>query len=88
MGWDSLTETEQAISLLVSHGLSNQEVAQQMYVSVHTVAAHLRQIFRKLGITSRVELTRLAIENAHRRERGRPPGRRLELGHRHRRDRG
>jgi len=88
VGWDSLTETEQAISLLVSHGLSNQEVAQQMYVSVHTVAAHLRQIFRKLGITSRVELTRLAIENAHRRERGRPPGRRLELGHRHRRDRG
>ena len=88
VGWDSLTETEQAISLLVSHGLSNQEVAQQMYVSVHTVAAHLRQIFRKLGMSSRVELTRLAVEDAQRRERGRPHGRRLELGHRHRRDRG
>ena len=88
VGWDSLTETERAISLLVSHGLSNQEVARQMYVSVHTVAAHLRQIFRKLGITSRVELARLAVEDAQRRDRGRPHGRRPEPGHRHRRDRG
>jgi DNA-binding CsgD family transcriptional regulator len=67
-GWDSLTETELVISRLVSQGLSNQQVAQQMYVSVHTVASHLRQIFRKLGITSRVELTRQAIEHTSRPE--------------------
>ncbi len=72
-GWDSLTETERAISGLVSQGLSNQQVAGQMYLSVHTVAAHLRQIFRKLGITSRVELTRLAIEHGQHRDRGHPP---------------
>ena len=71
-GWDSLTETERAISGLVSQGLSNQQVAQQMYLSVHTVAAHLRQIFRKLEISSRVELTRLAIEDGQRRDRGHP----------------
>ncbi len=90
-GWDSLTETERAISGLVSQGLSNQQVAQQMYLSVHTVAAHLRQIFRKLGIGSRVELTRLAIEDGQRRDHGHPvppswrPGRNRQ--HHQRRDR-
>jgi DNA-binding CsgD family transcriptional regulator len=64
VGWASLTETERAISELVSHGLSNQEVANRKYVSVHTVAFHLRQIFRKLGISSRVELARIAVENS------------------------
>lgn len=91
-GWDSLTETERAISALVSQGLSNQEVAEQMYLSVHTVAAHLRQVFRKLGIRSRVELTRLAIEAGQRRDHGHPvpptwrPGRNRQ--HHQRRDRG
>ena len=33
-----------------------------MFVSMHTVAFHLRQIFRKLGISSRVELTRIALQ--------------------------
>jgi DNA-binding CsgD family transcriptional regulator/tetratricopeptide (TPR) repeat protein len=90
-GWDSLTETERAISALVSEGLSNQQVAQQMYLSVHTVAAHLRQVFRKLGIGSRVELTRLAIEAGQRRDHGHPvppnwrPGRTRQ--HHQRRDR-
>jgi hypothetical protein len=36
-----------------------------MYVSVHTVAFHLRHIFRKLSIRSRLELARLAIERAN-----------------------
>jgi len=94
-GWDSLTETERAISALVSQGLSNQQVAQQMYLSVHTVAAHLRQIFRKLSIRSRVELTRLAIEDGQRQEHGHghpqpPPGWRPSRGRQqiHRRNRG
>ena len=91
-GWDSLTETERAITALVSEGLSNQQVAEQMYLSVHTVAAHLRQIFRKLGIGSRVELTRLAIEDGQRREHGHPapPSWRPQPGRQHhqRRDRG
>jgi DNA-binding CsgD family transcriptional regulator len=33
-----------------------------MYISTHTVAHHLRQSFRKLHIASRVELTRIVIE--------------------------
>jgi DNA-binding CsgD family transcriptional regulator len=61
-GWDSLTETERVTSGLVAQGLSNQQAADRMYVSVHTIAFHLRQIFRKLSIGSRVELARIVME--------------------------
>ncbi|GLW97520.1 LuxR family transcriptional regulator [Microtetraspora sp. NBRC 16547] len=63
-GWDSLTDTERTVSLLVAQGWTNRKVAEQMFISVHTVAFHLRQIFRKLDIRSRVELTRLTVEHA------------------------
>jgi DNA-binding CsgD family transcriptional regulator len=66
IGWDSLTDAERSISELVSQGLSNQQVADRKYVSVHTVAFHLRQVFRKLGISSRVELARIAVEHVPR----------------------
>jgi DNA-binding CsgD family transcriptional regulator len=63
-GWDSLTETEQAVAGLVAEGLNNSQVAARMYISTHTVAHHLRQAFRKLSIASRVELTRIVVERA------------------------
>jgi DNA-binding CsgD family transcriptional regulator len=63
-GWDSLTDTEQAVAGLVAQGLNNNQVAARMYISTHTVAHHLRQAFRKLHITSRVELARIVIEGA------------------------
>jgi DNA-binding CsgD family transcriptional regulator len=63
-GWDSLTDTEQAVSRLVADGLNNNQVAARMYISTHTVAHHLRQAFRKLQIASRVELTRVVIEES------------------------
>jgi DNA-binding CsgD family transcriptional regulator len=63
-GWSSLTDTEQAVAGLVAQGLSNNQVAARMYISTHTVAHHLRQAFRKLSIGSRVELTRIVIEQA------------------------
>lgn len=75
VGWASLTETELVTAGLVAQGLSNQQVAEQMYVSVHTVAFHLRQIFRKLGIASRVELARLVAEGPRTRDAGRDAGR-------------
>ena len=64
-GWESLTDTERAASELVAQGLNNQQVADRMYVSVHTVAFYMRQIFRKLNIGSRVELARIVIQQAH-----------------------
>jgi DNA-binding CsgD family transcriptional regulator len=63
-GWHSLTGTEQAVACLVAQGLNNNQVAARMYISTHTVAHHLRQAFRKLSITSRVELARIVIEQA------------------------
>jgi DNA-binding CsgD family transcriptional regulator len=61
-GWESLTEAERTASELVAQGLNNQQVANQMYVSVNTVAFYMRQVFRKLSIGSRVELARIVIE--------------------------
>ena len=63
-GWDSLTDTEQAVSRLVAEGLNNNQVAARMYISTHTVAHHLRQAFRKLQIASRVELARIVYQEA------------------------
>jgi DNA-binding CsgD family transcriptional regulator len=63
-GWESLTDTELATSRLVAQGMTNQQIAGQLFISAHTVAFHLRHVFRKLGITSRVELTRIAVEHA------------------------
>ncbi|QKW32427.1 AAA family ATPase (plasmid) [Nocardiopsis flavescens] len=57
-GWESLTETERAVALQVSMGLTNRQVAGRMFLSPHTVGFHLRQIYRKLGIHSRVDLAR------------------------------
>ena len=63
-GWDSLTDTERRIADLVAQGLSNRQVGGQMFLSSHTVAFHLRHIFWKLGVDSRVQLARLAAEQA------------------------
>jgi DNA-binding CsgD family transcriptional regulator len=58
-GMASLTETERTVASLVAEGLTNQQVAARMFISRHTVAFHLRKVFRKLNIGSRVELVRL-----------------------------
>jgi DNA-binding CsgD family transcriptional regulator/tetratricopeptide (TPR) repeat protein len=61
-GWDSLTDAERTASELAAQGLNNRQIANRMYVSVHTVAFYMRQIFRKLSIGSRVELARIVVE--------------------------
>ncbi len=63
-GWDSLTDTERTITDLVAEGLSNRQVASRVFLSPHTVAFHLRHVFWKLGITSRVQIARMAAEQA------------------------
>ena len=62
-GWESLTDAERRVVDLVALGLSNAQAASQLYLSRHTVDFHLRQIFRKLNIGSRVELARLSFEH-------------------------
>jgi len=61
-GWAAMTGSEVAVARLVAHGLTNREVAERLFVSPHTVNSHLRHVFGKLGINSRVELARLASE--------------------------
>ena len=51
-----LTPTEQRVAELVAAGHTNREVAQALFVSVHTVEDNLRRIYRKLGVRSRTEL--------------------------------
>jgi DNA-binding CsgD family transcriptional regulator len=63
-GWESLTETEHRVVHLVARGLSNRQIASQMYLSIHTIAFHLRRIYCKLDLTSRVQLATLATERA------------------------
>lgn len=60
-GWASLTRTERDVAGNVSEGLTNRTIAARMYLSPHTVDFHLRHIFRKLHVTSRVQLTRLVL---------------------------
>jgi DNA-binding CsgD family transcriptional regulator len=59
-GWAAVTASELAVARLVAEGLTNREVAERLFVSPHTVNSHLRHVFSKLGINSRVELARLA----------------------------
>jgi DNA-binding CsgD family transcriptional regulator len=61
-GWAAMTDSELVVAQLVAQGLTNREVAEQLFVSPHTVSTHLRRVFSKLDIKSRVELTRLAVD--------------------------
>ncbi|MET7406976.1 helix-turn-helix transcriptional regulator [Streptomyces parvulus] len=54
----ALTNTEAAVAELVSQGFTNSQVGERLFISGHTVAFHLKKIFRKMNVASRVELTR------------------------------
>jgi DNA-binding CsgD family transcriptional regulator len=62
-GWAAMTEAELTVARLVAEGLTNREVADRLFVSPHTVNSHLRHVFSKLGINSRVELARLSRDH-------------------------
>ncbi|MEU9918892.1 helix-turn-helix transcriptional regulator [Streptomyces sp. NPDC051001] len=54
----NLTETEAKVAQLVAQGMTNTQTAKHLFISPHTVAYHLKKIFCKLQISSRVELAR------------------------------
>src|ERR1700733_3329258 len=61
---DDLTPQELRIAKLVAAGASNRDVAAQVFLTPQTVEYHLRKVFLKLGVSSRVELARRPLEAA------------------------
>ena len=55
-GPGELTPTQRRVAELVASGLTNRQVADQLFMSPHTVDAHLKAIYQSLGINSRAEL--------------------------------
>jgi DNA-binding CsgD family transcriptional regulator len=64
--WTMLTVSERSVAEHVADGLTNRETASRLFISTHTVDYHLRQIFRKLGLRSRVDLARVVADAGHR----------------------
>ena len=69
-GWDALTPAEQRVTALISNGLSNQRAARQLDISANTVATHLRSVFAKLDVASRVQLANRWHEHESSRQTG------------------
>ncbi|MCP3675403.1 MAG: response regulator transcription factor [Gammaproteobacteria bacterium] len=60
---DVVTRREQLVLRLISQGLSNKRIAQELDVSVRTVETHKRNIKKKLGIETTIGLVRYAIDH-------------------------
>lgn len=58
-----LSAREAEVLRLLATGLTNAEIADQLFLSANTVNAHLRRIYRKLGVTSRSAATRFALDH-------------------------
>lgn len=59
---EPLSDRELDVLRAVGQGASNQEIAQQLFISLNTVKVHLRRIYAKLGVSSRTEAVRVGIE--------------------------
>ena len=62
-GQESLSQREKEIVICVVKGMTNKEIAEKLYLSIHTVITHRRNISRKLQIHSAAGLTIYAIVN-------------------------
>ena len=58
----NLTEREHQILTLVASGLSNQEIAEHIFLSRHTVETHIRHVYRKLAVSNRTKAVSKARE--------------------------
>jgi ATP/maltotriose-dependent transcriptional regulator MalT len=60
----SLSDRERQVAELVAQGLSNSDVAARLFISHRTVTTHLERIYRRLGFSSRAELSRYVAASA------------------------
>jgi DNA-binding NarL/FixJ family response regulator len=59
-----LTPREREVAQAVVEGESDREIGERLFLSHHTVRQHVKQIYRKLGVDSRVALTRLLLSHS------------------------
>lgn len=64
--WSALSDMERRIAYLVSVGLTNRQIGRQVHLSAHTVNYHLRKLYKKFGINTRVELAHGAATHLRR----------------------
>ncbi|MBF4762343.1 helix-turn-helix transcriptional regulator [Nocardioides islandensis] len=62
----SLSAAERRVLTLVATGASNREVAEELYVTIHTVRKHLENAYRKLGVTNRTSAALLVTGGSSR----------------------
>jgi two-component system, NarL family, nitrate/nitrite response regulator NarL len=58
----SLTPREKEILLLVSEGLTNKQIAEQLFIAENTVKNHIKNLLEKLGLENRVQLASYAVK--------------------------
>jgi predicted ATPase/DNA-binding CsgD family transcriptional regulator len=62
-GWGSLSPVERRVVELASRGLSNPDIARELFISRNTVKVYLSRAYAKLGVANRTELARLAARH-------------------------
>jgi DNA-binding CsgD family transcriptional regulator len=71
----SLSQREREVAVLVTRGLSNREIADELVVTRKTAEAHISHILNKLGLSSRVQIATWGLRRGlEAREANRPPG--------------
>jgi DNA-binding CsgD family transcriptional regulator len=60
-GWEALTDMERRVALLVANGHTNRSAAEELVLSPSTISTHLRAVFSKLGVHSRVQLAHVVL---------------------------
>ncbi|MDP7725236.1 LuxR family transcriptional regulator [Mycobacterium sp. TY814] len=63
-GWGALTPMELDVARLVAEGLGNKDIGARLFISPRTVQSHLRHAYAKLGLSSRVELSREVLRHS------------------------
>jgi DNA-binding CsgD family transcriptional regulator len=67
-GWASLSPVERQVVELASQGLSNPDIARELFISRNTVKVYLSRAYAKLGVANRTELARLATRHSQARQ--------------------